>query len=96
MNPLLLLLMASAIGQSTVSAIGGKAPKDSDPVIIVGGGLAGLSATIEALEHGATKVYLIDKEKDIGGNSAKATSGKNCYSNHKNIFFVCYLLMFCV
>ncbi|PAV83747.1 hypothetical protein WR25_13316 [Diploscapter pachys] len=46
----------------------------ADPVIIVGGGLAGLSATIEALEGGA-KVILIDSEKSLGGNSAKASSG---------------------
>ena len=43
-------------------------------VIVVGGGLAGLSATIEAVRHGA-KVTIIEKEKGIGGNSAKATSG---------------------
>lgn len=34
-----------------------------------------MSAAISALEEGATKVYLLDKEKDVGGNSAKATSG---------------------
>jgi succinate dehydrogenase/fumarate reductase flavoprotein subunit len=54
-------------------AIMGKAPTHDEPVIVVGGGLAGLSATIAALESGASKVYLLDKEKDIGGNSAKAT-----------------------
>eukprot|EP00914_Ancora_sagittata_P010819 GHVO01021107.1.p1 GENE.GHVO01021107.1~~GHVO01021107.1.p1 ORF type:complete len:477 (+),score=71.61 GHVO01021107.1:38-1468(+) len=45
-------------------------------VIVVGGGLAGMSAAIEAARHGA-KVTIIDKEKNIGGNSAKATSGMN-------------------
>ncbi len=51
---------------------------DSSPgtVVVVGGGLAGLSATIEATRHG-TKVVLIEKEKGLGGNSAKATSGIN-------------------
>ncbi|CAD5234202.1 unnamed protein product [Bursaphelenchus xylophilus] len=72
MRALIFIFMATS-----VTAIGGKTPKDSDPIIIVGGGLAGLSATIEALEHGADKVYLVDKEKDLGGNSAKATSGIN-------------------
>lgn len=52
-----------------------KAPKPDEPVIIVGGGLAGLSATLEALRADAS-VILIDKSKDLGGNSAKASSGK--------------------
>jgi len=45
-------------------------------VIVVGGGLAGLSATIEAARHGS-HVTIIEKEKSVGGNSAKATSGMN-------------------
>ncbi|CAH1800892.1 unnamed protein product [Owenia fusiformis] len=45
-------------------------------VIVVGGGLAGLSASIEASRLGA-KVTIIEKEKNLGGNSAKATSGIN-------------------
>ncbi|KAI7888237.1 FAD binding domain-containing protein [Mucor mucedo] len=46
-------------------------------IIVVGGGLAGLTAAIEAHSHGHTKVILIEKEKNIGGNSMKATSGIN-------------------
>lgn len=45
-------------------------------VIVVGGGLAGCAAAIEACRCGA-QVILIDKEKSLGGNSAKATSGIN-------------------
>ena len=45
-------------------------------VIVVGGGLAGLSAALTASAHGA-RVTLIDKEPKLGGNSAKATSGLN-------------------
>ena len=41
-------------------------------IVVVGGGLAGLSATIEALRLGAS-VVLLDKESNMGGNSAKAT-----------------------
>ena len=52
-------------------------PGDGDyQVIVVGGGLAGLSATIEAVNHGA-QVLIIEKEAQLGGNSAKATSGIN-------------------
>lgn len=45
-------------------------------VIVVGGGLAGLCASIEAVANGA-HVTLIEKENALGGNSAKATSGLN-------------------
>jgi succinate dehydrogenase/fumarate reductase flavoprotein subunit len=40
------------------------------PVVVVGGGLAGLSAAIEAY-HAGGSVILLDKAKNVGGNSAK-------------------------
>eukprot|EP00752_Nemacystus_decipiens_P001221 g1221.t1 len=46
------------------------------PVVVVGGGLAGLAASIEASRAGAP-VILMEKANRIGGNSAKATSGIN-------------------
>eukprot|EP00933_Yihiella_yeosuensis_P035291 TRINITY_DN28813_c0_g1_i1.p1 TRINITY_DN28813_c0_g1~~TRINITY_DN28813_c0_g1_i1.p1 ORF type:complete len:1144 (-),score=274.87 TRINITY_DN28813_c0_g1_i1:435-3866(-) len=49
---------------------------DEAHVIVVGGGLAGISAAIEASKARA-KVTLLEKEADLGGNSAKATSGIN-------------------
>ncbi|KAI8902636.1 FAD binding domain-containing protein [Globomyces pollinis-pini] len=45
-------------------------------VIIVGGGLAGLSAAHTVLERGGN-VLLLDKNAFLGGNSTKATSGIN-------------------
>lgn len=48
-------------------------------IVIVGGGLAGVSAAIEAANARAT-VTLLEKESDLGGNSAKATSGINACS----------------
>jgi flavocytochrome c len=61
-----------------------------DSIVVVGAGLAGLTAVIEAYQtakkiynddiakiHSFPKIYLIEKEKNIGGNSAKATSGMN-------------------
>lgn len=45
-------------------------------VIVVGGGLAGLSAAHTLLEQGCT-VLLLDKSAFLGGNSTKATSGIN-------------------
>ncbi|KAL3990920.1 flavocytochrome c family protein [Acanthocheilonema viteae] len=49
-------------------------PEFTDPVIIVGGGLAGLSAALQAIHEGAN-VILVEGEKDVGGNSQKASSG---------------------
>ncbi|KAG5466149.1 hypothetical protein LSCM4_01291 [Leishmania orientalis] len=46
-------------------------------VVIIGSGLAGQSAAIEAVRQGAKEVVLIEKEARLGGNSAKATSGIN-------------------
>ncbi|CAD2214593.1 ApbE family/Alanine dehydrogenase/PNT, C-terminal domain/FAD dependent oxidoreductase/Pyridine nucleotide-disulphide oxidoreductase/Glucose inhibited division protein A/FAD binding domain/NAD(P)-binding Rossmann-like domain containing protein, putative [Angomonas deanei] len=45
-------------------------------VIVIGGGLAGCAAAIEAAHCGA-QVILLEKESKLGGNSAKATSGIN-------------------
>ncbi|KAI8061882.1 FAD binding domain-containing protein [Gilbertella persicaria] len=53
-------------------------------VVVVGGGLAGLSAAIEAHHQGNTKVILVEKEKNIGGNSMKATSGINAIESTTN------------
>jgi len=48
----------------------------SNQAIVVGGGLAGMSAANTVLENGG-KVVLIDKSSFCGGNSTKATSGIN-------------------
>ena len=45
-------------------------------VIVIGGGLSGLSAAHTVLEYGG-KVLLLDKNPFCGGNSTKATSGIN-------------------
>jgi len=45
-------------------------------VIVVGGGLSGLSAAHTVLEHGG-RVVVLDKNNFLGGNSTKATSGIN-------------------
>ncbi|WPK27196.1 hypothetical protein PUMCH_004573 [Australozyma saopauloensis] len=47
-----------------------------NPVIVVGGGLAGLSAAHQAYNRGAN-VVLVDKMGFLSGNSGKATSGIN-------------------
>jgi FAD-dependent fumarate reductase len=47
------------------------------PVIIVGSGLAGLSAAYSALQSGASSVYVLERAAKPGGNSFKASSGIN-------------------
>lgn len=48
----------------------------SKPVIVVGSGLAGLSAAHEALRAGA-RVHMLERALKPGGNSIKASSGIN-------------------
>lgn len=48
----------------------------NNPVIVVGGGLAGLSAGHQAYLRGAN-IVLLDKQGFLSGNSGKATSGIN-------------------
>ena len=45
-------------------------------VIVVGGGLCGLSAAHTVLERGG-RVIVLDKNAFLGGNSTRATSGIN-------------------
>jgi flavocytochrome c len=53
----------------------------SNAVIIVGSGLSGSSAALTALEAGA-KVIVVEKEKKLGGNSVRASSGINASETH--------------
>merc|ERR1719315_238880 len=48
----------------------------ANQAIVVGGGLAGMSAANTVLENGG-RVVLLDKSSFCGGNSTKATSGIN-------------------
>lgn len=52
---------------------------ESFDIVIIGGGLAGLTSALESyrLSKGNMRILLIEKEPKIGGNSQKATSGIN-------------------
>lgn len=55
-------------------------PANAGSIVVVGGGLAGLSASLEAVRYAAihnghVRVLLLDKAAALGGNSAKASSG---------------------
>ncbi|KAM7191139.1 FAD binding domain containing protein [Naviculisporaceae sp. PSN 640] len=47
------------------------------PIIVVGSGLAGLSAAYTALKSGAPSVLMLERAPKPGGNSIKASSGIN-------------------
>jgi len=51
-------------------------PHMETKVIVIGGGLSGLSAAHSVIEHGG-RVLLLEKNPFCGGNSTKATSGIN-------------------
>jgi len=64
-----------AVAQSTCSfGVCVPAAMAAERIVVVGGGLAGLSATCELLERGCN-VTIIEKEDNLGGNSSKATTG---------------------
>ena len=48
--------------------------------IVIGSGLAGMAAALNILDRGG-RVVMIEKEHLLGGNSNKASSGINAYSN---------------
>ena len=61
--------------------------QQQNKVIVIGGGLAGLSAAHTILENGGS-VVLLDKSAFLGGNSTKATSGINGASIRVRWMFV--------
>jgi len=67
-------------------------------VIVIGGGLAGLSAAHTILENGGS-VLLLDKSAFLGGNSTKATSGINgkflCFEEKFLVIFAAFFCVFC-
>ena len=66
-----------ALAQSPTPTNMSRAASTLGRVVIVGSGLAGQSAAIQAARDGAREVVIIEKEPRMGGNSAKATSGIN-------------------
>ncbi|KAJ8902263.1 hypothetical protein NDN08_006670 [Rhodosorus marinus] len=59
-------------------------PATRGSTIVVGGGLAGLTAAVTALENGCRSVTIIEKNAFLGGNSAKATSGMNSVNTNES------------
>lgn len=53
----------------------------SNAILVIGSGLSGSSAALTALEAGL-KVIVVEKEKKLGGNSVRASSGINASETH--------------
>jgi succinate dehydrogenase/fumarate reductase flavoprotein subunit len=51
-------------------------PGPSTDAVVIGSGLAGLTAALNILDRGG-KVVILEKEAKPGGNSIKASSGIN-------------------
>merc|ERR1719491_642182 len=64
------------LGEENLKKMNLKALAGDAQVVVVGGGLAGVSACNTVVENGG-KTVLIDKSSFCGGNSTKATSGIN-------------------
>jgi succinate dehydrogenase/fumarate reductase flavoprotein subunit len=64
------------LGAKNMKQVNLKAITGTAQVIVVGGGLAGVSACNTVVENGG-RTLLIDKSSFCGGNSTKATSGIN-------------------
>jgi len=80
----LAMLGASAVGKGRASTRGVQASMavGLPDALVVGTGVAGLTAALRLLDAGAN-VVLMDKERRTGGNSAKASSGINaCCPQH--------------
>ena len=76
---ILVLLAAAGIGYYWyTNYYDSKITYDYD-IIVVGSGLAGLTAAYEAnfISSGEKKILILEKERNFGGNSMKATSGIN-------------------
>ncbi|SPJ73253.1 related to soluble fumarate reductase (NADH) [Fusarium torulosum] len=75
------MLYGNILHSSTITSVFSKTMSSSSstlrPVVVVGSGLAGLSASYEALQRGAPSVHLLDRAPKPGGNSIKASSGIN-------------------
>jgi len=61
----------------------------SATIVVIGGGLAGLSASLEAVRHAAAchaalRVLVLEKSPALGGNSAKASSGLSALTAASN------------
>jgi succinate dehydrogenase/fumarate reductase flavoprotein subunit len=67
---------AAAGGSGPMAMRPGVQPGEIPDAVVVGTGVAGMTAALRLLDRGA-KVVVLDKERQLGGNSAKASSGIN-------------------
>ena len=70
------LASAPAAAPLAAAAAPRAAAADGPDVVVVGSGVAGMTAALRILDRGG-RVTLVEKERRLGGNSAKASSGIN-------------------
>ncbi|KAH8647370.1 FAD binding domain-containing protein [Xylariales sp. PMI_506] len=75
--PVLALLVLSYSRRDNLDTIVEMQTSTQPQVIVVGAGLAGLTAAYSALQAGAASVRLLERAAKHGGNSIKASSGIN-------------------
>jgi len=71
------LAFSTDIGELGRVVVVDETPPDA---IVIGTGLAGLTATLNILDRGG-RVLVVEKEHNVGGNSNKASSGINACDN---------------
>ncbi len=71
------LLAFVCVGVLVAVLLSGTKQHRSSVVVIVGGGLSGLCAAVEAQAAGVESVVLLEQETVLGGNSRLASSGLN-------------------
>ncbi len=67
---------AGAGAASASSLRAGSVAAELPDAVVIGTGVAGMTAALRLLDRGA-RVVVLDKERQLGGNSAKASSGIN-------------------
>ena len=74
MDPVIVLYFFALISLTSLRKLG-----ENYDIVIIGGGLAGLTAAFESnlKSKNSLKIALIEQLSDIGGNSKRATSGIN-------------------
>lgn len=70
------ILIALLVAVAAIGLLGSCGSKETTDIVIIGGGGAGLSAAVEAVDNGA-KVILVEKMPVVGGNTNYATGGIN-------------------
>ena len=68
---------ASGAPSSAPAPTAAPAEDQSADIVVIGGGGAGMTAAIQAVQDGATNVVIVEKMPQTGGNTTRSTGGLN-------------------